>query len=141
MKKPNLLLVIASLTALVACKKQTSSPVSSNQLVGKWSHLEADLTPYSNGKYGKVGITKLNDPNDYVQFNSDGTGIISSSASQQTSIKYSLNGNILTVTAGTVSEVDTVKQLTSNSLWIRTQSPVLPSDPSYKYLYDSYYSK
>ena len=141
MKTTNVLLAIASLTALAACKKQTASLVSSNHLVGKWSHIEADLTPYSNGKYGKVGITKLNDPSDYVQFNSDGTGIISSSASKQTSIKYSLNGNILTVTAGTASEIDTVKQSTSNSLWIRTQSPVLPSDPDYKYLYDSYYSK
>jgi hypothetical protein len=136
MKKfiPKLLLFTCVAMIVAACSnKDTAKPNTTGDIVGKWS-IASDTTRVYDNK-GSLTETDVNDqisPDDYVQFNGDGTG-----TEQEFDIKfgfnYTIKNSVLTmfskggtqggITVDDDTEVVTIKHLDSHTLYTFQVTP------------------
>lgn len=147
MKKLSLLLLSALI--LCGCKKSTSNPTPQITIVGKWVKNKTVSTETVNGRVGATTETLFSDPNNYMQFNSNGTGTASTGGNGSyilTNFTYSVSGSMLIVPhnfgVSTTVETQTITTLTSSNLTIHTDLLVHNTgDIPYEYVTDDYYSK
>lgn len=100
--KKYLLVFVSVIALLYSCKKDNpSNNNNTNQqtkISGKWYYMQDTVLEYKNGVLSRI-INQLSsttiDPNYYIQFNSDGTGI-SSGDSGSVNFTYTLSNNKLT---------------------------------------------
>jgi hypothetical protein len=131
-------LLLFSAILLFGCKKSdtTTTPIT---IVGKW--IENKSTVQSPG--GPVQVTSYTDPNNYIQFNSDGTGILSAGNNGsyiQTNFTYSVTGTTLTLSTYPNLPV-TITQLTAHNLATHVDQVQNESGDTYEYLIDDFYSR
>ena len=141
--KPLFTLACLCLVVLFSCKKDKQSP-SSTSIIGKWIQTKA-ITQEIVNNYAQSPIEDiLSDPNNYVQFNTDGTGTLSSGGSgtySLTNFNYNLSGNVLTLKTTNYTEVDTIKTMTANSLVIRNVNDFNSNGTHYRDITDDYYTR
>ena len=86
-----LLLIVAAITFIAACKKSGSSP--SNPIVGKWTVVSDTARIYQGGTLSQVLPDSLIGTN-FILFNSNGTGSETESDVSST-FKWSVSGSTL----------------------------------------------
>jgi len=96
-----LLLIVAAITFIAACKKSGSSP--SNPIVGKWTVVSDTARIYQGGTLSQVLPDSLIGTN-FILFNSNGTGSETESDVSST-FKWSVSGSTLTV----ISDAQTIE--------------------------------
>jgi len=120
MKTASILMVMLAL--LQACKKSgNTDPVT---IVGKWQEASYNAYEYGNGSQQQTTGRPVPDinPNDYILFNADGTGAISTyngSGYNVTNFSYSISGSNLTLLESEIIKRDTLMVLTRDGLTIR----------------------
>jgi hypothetical protein len=85
---------------LVSCyKKNNVVPMTTVSFAGKWISTSDTLTTYKNGIVGSVGITFNSSAPNYIQFNSDGTGVANAPGFAGTPLifNFTVNGKIITI--------------------------------------------
>lgn len=123
--KKLLLLAVICLVGLYACKKSDNNPpTNSTKIVGKWGLIKLTAIETKNG----VDSTADSDEVDslYLQFNANGTGVISEGGSNQ-ACTYTLSGNSLSLTPtdNPSSSVNfNIRTLTSTDLVLRLSGSV-----------------
>jgi hypothetical protein len=119
------------LTCFCACKKDAAKRQIS--IIGKWHTTSLHATAYFNGaqiySLAKTAFTT----DDFVQYFSDGTGILSASTDHSPSLSsftYKINGSTLTQldSGGGAAIAETITKLTTDSLSIHYAILVIDSN-------------
>jgi hypothetical protein len=132
-------LVFICLLATLSCKKSNSTP--SISITGKWLHKKTILKSDQNGTLTPIETTTYSDPNKYVQFNSNGTGLASQLEGGSyitTNFTYTISNKNLTLVSAGETENDTITVLSLTDLVL--QSAPFKSGSSLQ-VSDDYFSK
>lgn len=112
------------LICFCSCKKNNTAPQNTaTAILGKWYVTSHTSTTYSEGKLLDTATRTSFTTNDYIQYFSDGSGILSSEATPSpsyTQFKYTINGQTLVQsdTGGGEMINETIKTLTVSSMAI-----------------------
>jgi hypothetical protein len=135
MKCSYLLLGIVLLMCLNSCKKDAAPPATPT-IIGKWFITKQASEVYNNGvKVEAFTVTSFT-TDDYIEFDSGGTGFNSSASSTGPSLAeftFTLKGTALTIVNSVAIDgaPETVTSLTANGLAIHAVSQVPdPNDPT-----------
>ena len=105
-----------------ACKKNEVGPVTSQTLIeGKWYVASHTSSVYTKGKLIDTATRTTFTPDDFIEYDSDGSGYTSSKASPSPSLKlfkYTINGlNLVQIDFdGSPGLPETITTLTANDL-------------------------
>jgi hypothetical protein len=122
MIKSQLLSIVLILSLLAACKKNDTAPVTSQTLIaGKWYVTSHTFNVYSQNKLIDTATRTAFTTDDFIEYDSDGTGYTSTEASPSPSIKlfkYSISAlNLVEVDlTGSPGLPETITTLTANNL-------------------------
>ena len=138
MKNPSLF-IFTFFIVLIGCKK-TSNQSNVPSIIGKWYKTKDILRQSFNGvNYTSDTITRSN-PNIYIMFNVDGTGLESDTAGTN-SFNYKLNGSQLTFIPGDGVSTYTIEALTSSGFTIHDVFAYPNGNSTVSGYNDIYYTK
>jgi hypothetical protein len=141
-----LLVALAAVTLFMGCSKK-NNPSPSASLVGKWFQTTDTARIYTNNVLTEADPESF-DHTDYVQFNSNGTGV-QLSGDESINFTYSVKNNAVTlnypkqtvdnVTIDAYSQTGTFKT-TSSTLYIYFDYSETDGGATYRYTESSYFT-
>jgi ABC-type oligopeptide transport system substrate-binding subunit len=137
--KKLLLLAFICVAGFYACKKSepNSEPTNSTKIIGKWAHFKSTYVKTTKGVDSILEVQNLSDSL-YLQFNADGTGILSQNGSN-TNYKYTLSGDALTLAANDSLNITfKLRTLTLTDMTLRFQDE---EEGDVSYSTDRYFTK
>lgn len=114
-------LTLIFLLTTFGCKKSNQSPTTS--IIGKWIHTKTILQSDQNGNLTPIETINYSDSNNYVQFNENGTGLISQFDGIElitVNFTYTFTNTTLTITSDGSTTNNKVTLLSQNSLIIQS---------------------